>query len=519
MKYITDPWVHQKKDVDRIHKEAINFYALFYDMGTGKTKTAIDISRSIFLRNDRIVKTLIICPIAVVENWRREYALHSKVPPCSIQIVDGKTKLNGKKVKNAQLKIKLEQIKGSCEIFVINTESVANGNLWPLILELGIELLIVDESHKFKGHNATRTKALHKLTNQNTLRYRYILTGSPILQDALDIWSQFYILNPDILGRNFFTFRAKYFYDANASMPSHVHFPNWVPKDKKYYSNLGIPYNDDIADLNKIIYQHASRVMKDEVLDLPPYTSEVIKIEFSKEQGRIYKEMKDDLVATLEETNIKTFKDTVITQEILDNDIMSADLAIVKTLRLMQITAGIFSNEDGEVKVIKTNLEAQLKEMLESICSNKENKVIVWSIFTATYDVIENLCKGLGIKYTFLTGRQDKDEKQDNIDQFNEDPATQVIIANQAAGGTGCNLTAANYDIYYSFDFSLEKYLQSAARAYRGGQTRKYTSYKLVTEESIAEKALAALISKAANAENILEVNKEFTRNEILKLI
>ena len=462
---------------------------------------------------------MVICPIVVVENWKREFKVHSKVPQNTIQIVDGRTKLNGKKVKTAQVKLKVEQLTNEdASILIINTESVGNSTLWPLILEMGIELLIVDESHRFKSFNGTRTKALHKLTLQNTLEYRYILTGSPVLQDACDLWSQFYILNPDILGHNFYSFRAKYFYDANASMPSHVHFPNWVPKDLKYYRLAGLPYNDDVADLNKLIYKHAARVMKDEVLDLPPYIEQKIEIEMPKDQARIYKEMRDDLVATLETGTLEglsTFDNTID----LDGDIMSADLAIVKTLRLMQIACGIFVNEDGVTTVIKTNLERELKEMLGQVCSNKDNKAIIWSVFIPSYEVLKNICEELGLKYVMLTGLQNKDEKQESIDAFNEDETVQVIIANQGAGGTGVNLTRANYDFYYSWNYSLEHYLQSAARAYRGGQTRKYTSYKLVTTDTVNEKALTALEGKAANAEDILAVRKEFTRSEILDFI
>lgn len=518
MIYKTKPWAHQKEDVDKIHAEHINAFALFYDMGAGKTKTAIDISRSIFLRHDRIVKTLIVCPIVVVENWKREFDAHSNISPSSIQVVDGKTKLCGKKVKTAQLKLKLEQLKSDADIFIINTESVGNKNLWPTILELGIELLIVDESHRFKSYNATRTKALHKLTLQPQLNYRYILTGSPILQNALDIWGQFYILNPDILGRNFFSFRSKYFYDANAGMPAHVHFPNYIPKDKNYYGRLGIDYNDDMADLNKLIYRHASRVMKDDVLDLPPFITQKVEVEFSKEQGRIYKEMRDDLVAILETKDelVYTFEHGEFMDE--EGEVMAADLAIVKTLRLMQICAGVFTSEEGKNTVLKTERAKALKELLEEICANKENKVIVWSVFTPTYSVIEEICKGLGLKYTFLTGRQDKDEKQDNVDRFNNDKETQVIIANQGAGGTGVNLTASNYSIYYSRSYNLEHDIQSEARNYRGGQNRKVTRIDLVTPESIDEEILKALAKKKANAENILEV-KEIERDELLSFI
>ena len=519
MIYKTPPWNHQKKDVDRIHKEHIKSFALFYDMGAGKTKTAIDIARSIYLRHDRLLKTLIICPIVVVENWKREFLTHSNVPAAAIQVVDGKSKPNGKKVKTAQLKLKLEQLNNSsASIFIINTESVGNKNLWPLIEAMGFEVLIVDESHRFKSPSATRTKALHRLTNQGQLEYRYILTGSPILQDALDLWSQFFILNPSILGYNYFSFRSQYFYDANASMPAHVHFPKFIPKDEAYYKKLKLPYNDDFATLNKIIYRHASRVMKDDVLDLPPFVTQKIEVEFTKEQSRIYEEMRKDLVATLDtKEELYTFEHNNFL-DIAEAEVMSADLAIVKTLRLMQIAAGIFTNEDGDVKEIKENRSKILKELLEEITANKENKVIVWSCFTPTYGVIEKVCEELGIKYTWLTGRQDKDEKQANVDQFNTDKDTQVIIANQGAGGTGVNLTASNYSIYYSRSFNLEHDIQSEARNYRGGQNRKVTRIDLVTPDTIDAAIVEALAKKKEGAENILEV-KSLEREEILELI
>lgn len=544
--YKTEPWSHQRRDVDRINREHIKSFALFYDMGAGKTKTAIDIARGIYCRHNRVVKTLIICPIAVVEQWKEEFQVHSNVPITTIQIVDGKTKLNGKKLKNAQLKLKIEQACNSdCDIFIINTEAVkylteysykkVNGKskriknnntkeVWHHIEQLGVELLIVDESHRFKTHNAKRTKGLHQLTRQPQLTYRYILTGSPVLQDAQDLWSQFYILDPNILGPNFFEFRARYFYDVNADMPAHNHFPNWVPKDAAYYKKYEVPFQDDTAMLNEIIYRHASRVMKSEVLDLPPYMTKNIIVEMESGQARIYKEMKDDLVAILDDTKPNFVSDDMdlidaMAESLEDNDVMTADLAIVKTLRLMQITAGIFTNEQGENIVLKTNIEKQLRELLEAICSNRENKVIVWSIFKPTYEVIGNICTELGIKFVYYNGLMDKDEKEAAKKSFNNDKEVQVIIANQAAGGTGVNLTAANYDIYYTWDFSLEKFLQSAARAYRGGQTRSYTSYKLVTADTIAEASLKRLEEKFENAENILDNKKEFSKRDILNMI
>jgi len=545
MIYKTTPYKHQKEICDYIDDNNIDYYALFWDMGAGKTKGAVDIIRSKMIKHDDFIKTLIICPIVVLENWKREFLVHSNIPENKIQVIDGVTKLNGKKVKNPTLKIKLEQIRNSyAEIFILNTESVTyqpkyktvniggvkkrvkqdySNTLWHEVLNGNFKALIVDESHRFKSFNGTRSKGIHQLVD-NGIRYRYILTGTPILQNALDIWSQFYILNKNIFGGNFYIFRERFFYDANAGMPAKIHFPNWKPKDKEYYDKYNIPFEDNDKILNTIIYKHANRVMKKDVLDLPPLTFQTLYVEMDKEQSRIYNDMKRDLVATLEsdidimptDFNDLLIKDTV---ESLPNT-MVADLAIVKLIRLQQIILGVFTNVKGEVTILNTKRLEVLKNLLSELTINEENKIILWVTSSPLYQVLSNLCNELNIKHTFLTGLQSKVEKQKNIDDFNNNKDIKLIIANQGAGGTGVNLTAANYSIYYSRSFNLEHDLQSEARNYRGGQTRNVTRIDLVTKDTVDEKILKALSYKKAMADDILNTTKnEFSKDDILNLI
>ena len=496
---------------------------------TGKTKTAIEILRIKCAERGRLLKTLIICPLIVMNNWAREIEAHSYIDASNIQIIDGCTKPNGRKLKNPSKKIRLEQVHALKDILIINTENVSNAELWNVILELGIEFLIVDESHRFKNHLGKRTKALHKLSIQCT--YKYILTGSPILQSALDLWSQFYILDPKILGENFYSFRSQYFYDTNAHMPAHVHFPNFVPKDDAYFKKMGFNKKQSMDNLNKIIYQHADRVMKDDVLDLPDRVYQTLEVPMHKEQARIYKDMRDDLVAFIhKQVDFTKQVDAFINLEdymgysaidLEDADIMRADLAIVKTLRLQQLICGIFTNTDGVVSEIPNNRIKVLAELVEELTvNNVVNKIIIWSVFTPTYTTIANVCEELGLKYVMLTGQQNKEEKQRSVDAFNEEDTVRVIIANQGAGGTGVNLTRANYEIYYSRSFNLEHDLQANARAYRGGQQRKTTRIDLITPDTIDSRIVEVLAGKRKHAEDILAVkNNELTRAELLKMI
>lgn len=528
MQFITKPWSHQEQISNYLSTRLEPYYALFWDMGTGKTKQACDIIRIACYELNRVPKVLIVCPVVVLENWKREIEMHTNIPVGVIQVVDGCTKPDGKKNKNPTKKLKLLQVSDERkEIFVISTETVDSKkeSVWHELRKLGFEMLIIDEAHLFKNYKGVRTKALHSFTHDRKLKWRYILTGTPILQDALDLWSQFYILNPAILGANYFQFRSRYFYDKNAGMPSHLHFPDYVPKDEAYFELNGYDEEQDLQNLKKIIYKHAHRIMKNEVLELPPLHYEKRVVQMEGEQKRIYEEFKRDLVAFVKkpkkskkELEAELLAGGIDLKEFELPDTMKADLAIVKTIRLQQLIAGIFTNTEGEITILPTQRIIQLEEELSLIHKDPANKSIVWSIFKPTYEEIAKVCKKLKLKYVFLNGLQNKEEKQAAVDAFQTDPTVQVIIANQAAGGTGVNLTAANYNIYYTRGFSLAQDMQSEARPYRGGQTREVFRIDFITEDTIDERAYERVKHKKKHAEDILE-HRDFNRKELLNLI
>jgi len=523
-KVIRPLWAHQKRVVDKVIDEDIKAFAILHDLGVGKTRTVIEIYRRRCAQKNRLLRCLIIGPLATVQSWKREILANSNIHERHISVVDGK-KPKGKTVTLAQKKA---QLSPSFDIFIINTDTVGNPNLWPLIEKLGIEFLVVDEAHQFKNGTALRTKSLMKFSRG--VEHKFILTGSPVLQNALDLWAQFYILNPQILGPNFMAFRAQYFYDANSSMPSHIHFPDWKVKDAAYFARLARQghapealVTPSMDYLSSVIYRHADRVMKKDVLDLPPITYQTLEVALSKEQQRIYDEMQEHLVATLGEGEDDL---TAILEDM--PELMQADLAIVKTLRLMQVCAGVVKPDDGQAKMLdKVPRLELLEETLREICRPDEpksyfggntNKVIIWSIFQPTYQAIASVCDKLGLGHVFLTG--ETKDKQAAMDAFNSNPDVRVIIANQGAGGTGVTLNAANYSLYYSRSFNLAHDLQSEARNYRGGQTRNVTRIDLVTPDTIDADIMQALAEKKAHAEDILDVKKaQLTAKDLAALL
>lgn len=501
------PWAHQLESINKCIER--KFFALFYDMGAGKSSTIINIARYKYLQNKRILRTIIITPLAVCQQFTDEWEKFGgpKYDKTQVLAVVGGTKA-------AKLK-KIKQHSGN--IWVINHDSLNVADLWLAMWNFDPEIIIIDESHRFKNGTARKTKNLLSLIQgkrfeekkvevkgkmkirrkcvekRPSVPFRFILTGSPILNSPMDIWSQFQILDESIFPGNFTVFRGMFMTDKNDSWKgSQSYFPKWVPKD-------------DCADkLNEIIYSHADRVLKKDCMDLPPFIRTRLEIELHPEEKKHYQQMRDEFVTFLDSN---------------PDNAMIAELAITKALRLQQILCGIFVHDERDDKgrrvitKIKTNRIKVLKETLQDLITVEEGavhgpKIIIWTVFQDTYDDIGNLCEDLKIPHVFITGRQSQKQKEESMRSFREDPETRIAICNQAAAGTGINLTSSSYSIYYSKNYNLEHDEQSEARNYRGGSEihESVTRIDLVAPGTMDEIILESLEGKASMAATILKI-------------
>lgn len=475
---------HQAASIERA--KDCDHYAWLHDMGTGKTCTSLQILRYKCFLHKRLLRTVIFCPLSVTINWKREIEKFTKINDGQVHYLKG----SGKKREEQLAKLiynPLTQKNDAEQVIVLNYDAVQSQIILGLLMEWNPEFMICDEAHLLKNYKAIRAKHVCLLADR--AKYRYLLTGTPILNSPMDLFFPYRIKDGGAtFGKNFFVFRASYFYDKNAAWADKDnHFPKWTINPKRE------------AELNSLLYQSADRVMKSECLDLPPLVRMIRHVELSDDQKKAYKDMKRDLIAYIDLNQGKP-------------KAVVAQLAVTKALRLQQIVAGSVTADDGSLVTFDdTPRLKELETILEEISTN--NKAIVWSIFKADYRAIEKVCKKLGIKYCFLTGEQTLKEKQASMDQFNDDPETKVIIANQAAGGTGTNLIAASYMIYFSKDFSLGKDQQSNDRNYRQGSQihDQITRIDLVAPGTIDETVMDALAGKLEVAERIL--SKEFINN------
>ncbi len=462
-------WAHQKEAIEKFKDKP--WAGLMFDPGTGKTRSAIELLRYKYSGEGKVLSTLILCPPVVIENWRQEILKFSKIPAAKVH------KLTGSGAKRSALLLE-ERAKGPA-IFITNYEALTMKGLGDNLFSAGFEVLICDESHRIKNPDAKRTKACIKVADN--ARFRFVLSGTPVLRNLMDIWSQFRVLDGgEAFGQNFFVFRNQYFYNKNAYLP-HVSFPDWRIRPNAECL---------ISDMMK---EKSMSVKKEDCLDLPPLVRKRVFVEMGLEQKKAYEEMKKNFVAYIQ------------------SEASTADLAITKALRLQQIVSGFAKMEasimtpDGATHRFSDSPRTEaLRELLEDLAPN--HKVIVWACFKENYAMIREVCESLKLKYVELHGEVSQKNRDAAIKNFEEDESVRILIGNQGAGGIGCNLVAASYMIYFSRNFSLEHDIQSEARNHRAGSERheKITRIDLVCQESIDIEVLEALANKQAIGELVL---------------
>lgn len=455
---------------------------LAFEMGTGKSCTTIQMIRARSAERGRLCKTLILAPLIVLKNWKKEFALFSKIDQNSIHILQGPIKKRTDFVHS--------QLGYSC-IFITNYDSMQDETFVKKLKEWGPEILVCDESHNLKSYKSVRAKNVTEIARVCT--NRYMLTGTPILNNSMDLFKQYDIMdghlgNSSTFPGNFFVFRARYFEDENAAWSSKPgYFPKWVPKEHAY------------PELMEKISKKTLRVTKKECLDLPPLVVQNVDVELGKDQLTSYKEMQKDYVTWVSDELNRGVPKAVV-----------ARLAVTKALRLQQIVSGFVNTEDGTaVRFKKVPRLDALRDLLEIITPT--DKVIVWCCFKENYKMIAEVCKELGIGYREIHGDISNQDKYKSQEEFNNDDSVRVLVGNQSAGGVGISLVSATYSIYYSRGFRLSDDLQSEARNHRRGSEihDKITRINLVSVGTVDELISEALANKLDISEKILDFNKQ----------
>ena len=471
-KFKTKPYAHQLEALEK--SWAASTYALFMEMGTGKSKVLVD-NIAMLYDKGAIRGALIVAPKGVYKNWNDiEFPVHL---PDHVEHTKVLWDANITKKKQMELDTLFDD-KGDLKILIMNVEafSTTKGLDFAhsfLNIFLGKALIGIDESTTIKNPTAKRTKNI--LTIGNLASYRRILTGSPVTKSPLDLYSQCEFLDPYHLGhQSYYSFRARY-----ANMVKR-NFGGRSVQIVASYRKL-----DELTDkLEKFSY----RVLKEDCLDLPPKVFTTRTVDLSEEQTKMYLTMRKAAIAEHK------------------GKLMSSMSALTTLLRLHQITCGTFKADDGTITQLKNNRLTALMDCLEEV----EGKVIIWATYREDIrKIVESLKKAYGEASTVeYHGGVDATLRQDHIAQFQDVKGpTRYFVGNPSTGGYGITLTAANTVIYYSNSYDLEKRLQSEDRAHRIGQTGSVTYVDLVSEKTIDERIIKSLKAKVNIANEIMGEN------------
>jgi len=450
-------WEHQKKAVDLCLEQ--KRFGLFFEMGTGKTRTMVEVIKRIQ------GKVIIFAPPIVLQNWKDEIIKYwPEIVPAQILILTGTERQRCDQIANFEGKI-----------IVTNYHSMLMVALKAWLNSIKPECLILDESHKCKSFKSKISKAVLNLSLG--VKYRYLLTGTPVTNSLDDAFMQFQIMKQDVFRcRSITEFRNIYFKDRNSNNP-HIKWPKWVATSR------------GLNEIPKLMGENSMSVRKSECLDLPDLVKQEVRFELSSDQKKAYNELKKDFISYIK--NEKEEEKEVI-----------ATSAAVKLIRLQQVACGFFKPENEDPSEFRTNERIKaLSEIIEQ--TPQDSKIIIWATFKKNYEQIRKLCESLKIDCVEVHGGVSLKNKGVNIERFKSDPKCRILIGNQKAAGIGINLIEASYMVYYSKNFSLEDDLQSEARNYRGGSE---IHEKITRIDIVANKTCDELINKALkNKEDLLE--------------
>lgn len=474
MRFKTEPMSHQLHFL-REHCEDAS-HALFWEQGTGKTKAIIDNAAQLFLLG-KIDAVLVLAPGGVHENWRTDEIpahLLNDVRRCSRGVVWNTGAKNAKWFQK-EVKLLLEH-EGLAWLFMtydgIMTEE--GRNFCKRFLLRRRVLYVVDEGHNIKTAAAKRTRRV--VASGAYAPYRRLLTGTPSSGTPFDYYPQIKFLDDS-------------FWRRELNLADHAAFKNefgvWQRRedvkkatgwDPGYDQLISFKNEDVLKDLLKKI---SSRVLKEDVMDLPEKIYRKVYFEMTKLQRSIYEEVKEELIAVLD-----------------NGSTITAELAITKLLRLQQIALGYAPTDDEPLGMIDKKNPAL--DAAVDFCTQASGQGIVWCRFTKDIDLLMDALPR-AVRYDGRVSQEDASRARAGFKAGDY----QWFVGNTAKGREGLTLIGAKTTLYYSNSFKLIDRLQSEDRNHRRGQTQNVLYGDLVCHDTVLSHIANSLRSKFDIASNL----------------
>ena len=453
------------------------------DMGLGKTLQCLAVIRRADEMSDESLPSLIICPTSVVNNWESEaYKFFNEFNVLRY------TGTKREAIISRVRKLANSASRDSRCVLVITSYDIARRD-HEALGEIPWLYVVVDEGHNIKNPDAVRTKKIKTLNG----RHKLALTGTPIQNSLEELWSLFDFAMPGFLGT-----RSQF---------------------RELYGRSGKVDWDAVrggkAPLKERINPFVLRRLKEHVAaDLPPKFVVERRVELTPKQVVLYK-------SVINSSEFRTLSAKVAESGV--NQAKPLILAAYSKLRNICNHPTLFEGRVGEAQAKSSDSGKMecLEELTEEIVEG-EHRALLFCQSTQMLDIIESSFRRQKFSLLRLDGSTPAERRQGLVDKFNADRSIFFFLISTRAGGVGLNLTGADTVIFYDHDWNPANDKQAQDRAYRIGQTRPVTIYKLVSSGTIEEKIIERQALKQTLADEIIGADdegfKELSAEELFAL-
>ncbi len=421
------------------------------DMGLGKTVQTLALLQK--QKDNGAHCSLLIMPTSLIYNWQKE--IKKFTSKLKVLIYTG-----------PQRKKDPEQFK---KYDVVLTSYGITRIDYEVLAQFHFNYIILDESQAIKNPSSNIAKAVNELQSCA----RLILTGTPIENSTLDLWSQMNFINPNLLG-------SKTFFKNEFLNPIEKHQDE--TKTKKLYALIN-PF---------ILRRQKSQVAK----ELPEKVENLHFSKMSQSQEEMYEEVKsayrNEILDKIETSGLK----------------QSQFLLLQGLTKLRQI-----ANHPKMIDDTYQESSGKLEDILPMLKNAIEegHKTLVFSQFVKHLSIFRELLTEEEVPFTYLDGSTK--DRQAQVEKFQNDPEIRVFLISLKAGGLGLNLTAADYVFILDPWWNPAIESQAVDRAHRIGQDKTVFTYKFVAQNTVEEKILALQQKKLKLAQDLITTEESFVKN------
>lgn len=440
---------------------------LFMEIGTGKTRVAIETARRI----KRCRRIIVVAPLSAIGVWRKEvhkWATQARTVTCAYSGV----------VQRANRLRRLRHRRTRRRVFVIvGYEAFWRKPLRDEILKYEADMIIYDEAHRLKEKGTKQSRFAHSLAADDkktpTPDHVLALTGTPLPNGPEDAFSLFKSISPAVFGTRWIDFEDRYVIRGG-------------------YMRYQIVGYRNLPELEQKVADNSYRVTKAEAFDLPPEVDVPVPVVLGRRARRYYDKLARDAIVEIEDAAGK--------------GIALGRIVLTNIIRLQQVASGFVKVEDGRLLDFDKSKQNALADLLQDAVLGA-GRAVVFCRFTHDIEIAIKVAQKLvGEAVYRIDGKVSPRDREAQLKWFRTFDRSVLVCQIQVA--EAIDLSCAHISVFYGRDYSLLHFDQARGRIHRKGQEQKVTHYHLIAENTIDGKIYEALQKKDKLQRKLLDANR-----------